>query len=196
MAHVSKDDEDNWLNLYEEGDETARDQMILAYIPMADHQATNALRRNNMPMSILEDLQQSARMGLVKALDTFDPKRGCRFSTYAHRCIRAEISDAIKEERKHLLRHELADRLAPDDYCVEPPLNYSVHELDLACQPLLYVLEGKLTQREFDVCTLLLEDENMNNAEVGRRLGISRERVRQILRCLRLKLELRSILQN
>ena len=52
----------------------------------------------------IEDLEQSANIGLIKAAMNFSPDKGCRFSTYAifwiEKCIRQEISDANDIIRK------------------------------------------------------------------------------------------------
>src|SRR5690606_23031329 len=45
--------------------------------------------RGNVP---LQDLIQEGNLGLMKAVDRFDPARGCRFSTYGSWWIRHAIS--------------------------------------------------------------------------------------------------------
>lgn len=45
-----------------------------------------------------EDKVQIGSIGLCKAVQTFDPENGCTFSTYAAKCIRNEIKQALRSE--------------------------------------------------------------------------------------------------
>jgi RNA polymerase sigma-B factor len=64
-----------------------RRQMIERYLPLADKLA----RRYRYTSEPLDDLMQVARVGLVKAVDRWDPKRGTQFSTYAVPTITGEL---------------------------------------------------------------------------------------------------------
>ena len=46
----------------------------------------------------LQDLIQEANLGLLKSLETFDPSKGCKFSTYAVNWIRQKVSRAKMEK--------------------------------------------------------------------------------------------------
>ena len=63
----------------EAGDSRARDRMIRANIRLAISIAKNYSNKN----CDLEDLIQESSMGLIKAVDRFDWRRGFKFSTYA-----------------------------------------------------------------------------------------------------------------
>ena len=46
-----------------------------------------------------DDLVQIGRIGLIKAVSTFDPDKGIKFSTYAGKCINNEIYMEFRKER-------------------------------------------------------------------------------------------------
>lgn len=48
-----------------------------------------------------DDWVQIGRIGLIKAVSTFDETKGRKFSTYATRCIRNEIYMHFRKERPH-----------------------------------------------------------------------------------------------
>ncbi len=51
-----------------------------------------------MPVSVdREDLMSTGTLGLIKAVDRFDPQRGVKFETYASCLIRGEIMESLRE---------------------------------------------------------------------------------------------------
>jgi len=65
----------------------ARERLIRAYLPLA-----NAIARRFDGRRVpLEDLQQVAAVGLIKALDRFDPDHGAAFSSFAVPTMQGEI---------------------------------------------------------------------------------------------------------
>jgi RNA polymerase sigma-B factor len=61
------------------GDRQARETLIVRYLPLARRLA----RRYQRSTQPLEDLVQVASLGLVKAVDRWDPDRGVEFSAFA-----------------------------------------------------------------------------------------------------------------
>ena len=94
-------------------DPRLRERIILAYLGMADRLANRyRTSRGTSP----EDLIQSARAGLIAAVDRYDPGRGTPFVPYAVACVVGELKRYLRDTswRLHVPRplKEQALRLA------------------------------------------------------------------------------------
>lgn len=69
------------------GDRGAREMLIAEHLPLARALA----RRYRRGTESLDDLVQVASVGLIKAVDRFDPERGHSFSTFAQPTIVGEL---------------------------------------------------------------------------------------------------------
>lgn len=109
-AMLSVDEERALICAWQEhGDRRARDRLIHAFAPLA---ASVAKRFTRGAGEADPDLLQQARLGLLKAVDRFDPKRGFRFSTYAIWWVRAEIQDYVRANRSVVRRPNSAQARA------------------------------------------------------------------------------------
>ena len=75
-----------------EGDASAREALVRRYLPMA-HKLARGYRYWDEP----DDLEQVAAIGLLKAIDRFDPGRGLAFSTYAFPTIAGELKRHFRD---------------------------------------------------------------------------------------------------
>ncbi len=69
------------------GERQARDELFIRFLPLARKLAS----RYTNPHEPVEDLVQVASVGLLGAIDRFDPERGIRFSAFAIPTILGEL---------------------------------------------------------------------------------------------------------
>ena len=78
----------------QKGDTEARDQLIVNHLNLVRFLASKFKNRGES----LEDLVQVGTIGLIKAIDRFEPDRGLEFTTYATPTIMGEIKRHFRDK--------------------------------------------------------------------------------------------------
>ena len=92
-AERTRGDRELFARYHERGDAQAREQLVERFLPLA-RQLARRYQRAGEP---LDDLLQVASMGLIKAIDRFDPEREIAFSSYAVPTILGEIKRHFRD---------------------------------------------------------------------------------------------------
>jgi RNA polymerase sigma-B factor len=127
---------DEWLQDYATShDPQLRDRIILAYLGLADRLAN---RYRDSRGTSHEDLIQTARAGLIAAIDRYDPGYGTPFVPYAVACVVGELKRHLRDTswRLHVPRplKEQALRVARAADELHQRLGRSPNSLELAEQ--------------------------------------------------------------
>jgi RNA polymerase sigma factor for flagellar operon FliA len=91
---MSADERELW-RLKEQGDCEARNRLIESYMPLVYYLAH---RRRRLTGSELNELISAGAIGLLHAVERFDPGMGFKFSTYATRRIDGAMLDQLRQE--------------------------------------------------------------------------------------------------
>ena len=78
------------------GDAAAREKLILHNLRLVSH----IVRKYYGSAKDPEDLVSIGSIGLVKAVDSFNPANGARFATYSAKCIQNEILMYFRSQKK------------------------------------------------------------------------------------------------
>ena len=174
-----------WARLRSTRDEAARAELAASYQPFARMLAAKAYARRTGPEIEFDDFLQLARVGLMEAIDRFDPALGCKFETYASARIRGSILNGLEAFT------EVQQQIAARKRVVSGRVK------DLIAQP-EGAAEGDVFTRLADIAVGLavgfaLEDSGMHvpgegwavdSAYAGVALKQLRERVRQMVEAL------------
>jgi len=194
---LNSDEEGILLERLEMGDPTIRDILIERNLRLVVYIAR---KFENTGIGI-EDLVSIGTIGLIKAVNTFDPQKKIKLATYASRCIENEILMYLRRNNK--TRSEvsfdeplnidwdgnellLSDVLGTENDIISKPIEEQVD------RQLLHLAMGRLTNREKVIMELRFGLDNgveKTQKEVADRLGISQSYIsrleKRIIRRLR-----------
>jgi RNA polymerase sigma factor for flagellar operon FliA len=84
-----------WTRYRETGDPTSRARLLDLYLGLVHHGARELLKRAAHDLEF-DELISAGTLGLVQAIEGFDPGRGLAFSTYAMPRIRGAMLDEMR----------------------------------------------------------------------------------------------------
>jgi RNA polymerase primary sigma factor len=193
---LSREDEHALALRARGGDPEARQDLIRHNLAFA----VAVARRQRRGGVRLDDLIQEGNLGLLRAVERFDPAAGTRFCTYAIWWIRAYIGKYLKEARS-AVRPQSGTVAQPDlpldgadddeggrslidvleDGGPGPEERYLTAERDRELRAAVGKVRRRIGDVGWDVVHSRLEEDQPQTLDViGRRWGVSRERVRQI----------------
>jgi RNA polymerase sigma factor (sigma-70 family) len=159
--------------------DTVRDHLIACNMRLVVSIAKRHAGQGDNFFELLSD----GNMSLMRAVDKFDFSRGNKFSTYASWAIMKNFARSIPEERHHreryLTGHEDVFDASPDVRTDEAEQVGAAEQAAKRVNRLLDYLEP----REREIIRLragLDAPEGMTLEQIGQRLGITKERVRQL----------------
>lgn len=135
-----------WKMMRESNSQSARDELILRHLNLVKYIA-GQFCDNNISF---EDLVQVGTIGLINAVDRFDPDRGIKFSTFATPTITGEIKHYFRDKRWPIKVTRKCQDLYLDCHKVANDLS-----LDLESSTAVVIVAQKLEVPEQDVLTAL-----------------------------------------
>ncbi len=165
---MDKSQENDLILKAQNGDLSAENAVALDYLNL-----TKSVARSFNVVGALDvdDLAGHGMLGLIRAIRTYDVNAGASFKTYASKCIRNAIVDAMRTTSNNVEEVDLCEDIPSNDN--QNPENLFIeHE---ATSLLLDAIAATLTPTEFAV--LKLHIESMSYKDIADELGIAQKKV-------------------
>ena len=217
ISHTSLltfEEEQNLAEKIEKGDEKSRQQMIESNLRLVVNIGKRYLNRG-LPLA---DIFEEGNIGLMRAVEKFDYKKGFRFSTYASWWIRQSIERAIINQTKtirlpvhvaeHINRFLSTSEMLIQELGREPALNEIADRLKISTEDVedlktlirrTYSLETPVGDKEANILMDIIADNTIMSPsqmaegismreEIDKWLVQLRDKEREVI-CLRFGLE-------
>ena len=183
--------EQECLERLQQGDERAREMLIEHNLRLVAHIVRKYV--NTAAGWEADDLISVGSIGLIKGIDTFDPEKNAKLSTYLARCVENEILMLLRADKKKQMEVSLQEPIGHDkegnaillddvlEYDDEPVMEQV--NLSISRQKLEREIERVLTPREKEIICRrygLRGRLPQTQRQVAGALGISRSYVSRI----------------
>ena len=162
------------------GDRRAREDLVRHYLPFAEALA----KRYRTAREPHEDLEQVASMGLIKAVDRFDPERGVPFKGFAGPTILGELKRHFRDRvwtvrvprsvQEGIAEVETATADLESELQRTPSVREIAEHLGRSETDVLEVLEANLNRRPVSIDRTMRTDED-DSAPAAERIGTEDE---------------------
>lgn len=186
---LNTDEEAQVIKRCKAGSKEARDTLVVHNLRLVAH----IVKKYYTVNKDIDDLISIGTIGLIKAIDTYDPDKGIRLATYASRCIDNELLMVFRSEKKQSKEVYLYEPIGSDKEGHE--INFLdilesvdidiIDELEIKSNiKLLYkLMDEVLTDREKYIIEMrygLKQIEALTQKEISSNIGISRSYVSRI----------------
>ncbi|MEG0352261.1 MAG: RNA polymerase sporulation sigma factor SigK [Cellulosilyticaceae bacterium] len=186
---LSSEEEKYYLDLYEQGNENAKNILIERNLRLVAH----IVKKYSNLNKDMDDLISIGTIGLIKGITSFDASKGTRLATYAARCIENEILMSIRSNRKQKNETSLQSPIGTDKegneinlldiLCTDTDSIFDQVDFGIEKTKLYDKMMQVLKPREKEILQLRYGLNNMEEKtqrEIAEEMGISRSYVSRI----------------
>lgn len=190
---LSSKEEAECIKEIADGNEQARDKLIIHNLRLVAY----IVNKNYPDAKDPDDLVSIGTIGLIRAVETFDFRKGNQFSTYASKCIDNQIKMHFRKIKHQLTEVYINDPIESDSEGNALTLadvfssNVNVEndvELKIYLEKLYLYIKEELTDREREIICKRYGVPNLDGSlckpltqrEIAKQMGISRSYISRI----------------
>jgi len=186
---LSAVEEKMYIEKFREGDMKARNILVEHNLRLVTH----IIKKYSFTDKDMDDLISIGTIGLIKAINTFNPEKSNKLGTYAARCIENELLMMLRNDKKKSKEVSLYESIGTDREgnvislvdvieCEDIDV-VEKYDMNLKTEWLYQSLGDVLTKREREIIIMrygLGGNNEITQREMAGKLGISRSYVSRI----------------